>query len=130
MKASTGLVALIILLAASYTINRTYRYVISVATAKTPNCLALLGYTTREEEGRTFIVGSIRNDCGRTYGNLQITFQLPRSNDLMARSSVELPAGVAYAYGRDLKPGEIWRFKTLFPVSKDAVFQLGEITAY
>jgi hypothetical protein len=46
------------------------------------------------------------------------------------RSGVELPDAVAYAYSRDVKPGETRQFKSAVPVSKNGTFRFDGMNAY
>ncbi len=126
MKAST-LIGLIVVVAAIYAVRVGFRTVISSVTqGVSPTCLELVGKTTREDEGRTYIVGSVRNNCTRKYGSVTVVFKLDRQRGPMENMS----EGVAYAYIRDVGPGETRAFKSAFPVSKDATFRFDTISAY
>ena len=101
-------------------------YLSSRATGKAPACLALVGNTTREEEGLTYIVGSVKNSCDSEFSHVTVVFKLDRERG----PTESLPEGIAYAYSRDVKPGETREFKTAMPVSKNSVYHFGEINAY
>jgi len=61
MKASTllGLIAVVAIIYAARVGLRTL--IGSASQGVSPTCLELVGKTTREDEGRTYIVGSVRN---------------------------------------------------------------------
>jgi hypothetical protein len=99
----------------------------TVATAtKTGSCIALTGSTTNEQEGRTYIVGTVRNSCDHTIGSVTVTFKIdPRPG--VAETGME---AIAYAYSRDVKAGETRKFKTMMSVAKDATFHFGGINSF
>jgi hypothetical protein len=126
MKASTllGLIAVVAIIYAARVGLRTL--IGSASQGVSPTCLELVGKTTREDEGRTYIVGSVRNDCTRKYGSVTVVFKLDRRPG----PTESLPQGIAYAYIRDLVPGETRPFKSAFPVSRDTTFLFDAINAY
>jgi hypothetical protein len=127
MKIPAAILALIAILAAGYVARGWFRsYIVSMTTDKAPACLEVLGHTTSEEEGRTYIIGSIRNHCQRSFGHVTILFKLNRAPG----ASDGLPEGVAYAYGNDVKGGEVRKFKTALPVSRNAIYRFDGINAY
>jgi hypothetical protein len=86
----------------------------------------MLGNTTTEENGSTFIIGSVRNNCDRKFSSVTISFKLDSTPGPMEN----MPTGGAYAYSRDVEPGQIAQFKSAWPVSRDATFRFDGITAY
>jgi hypothetical protein len=91
----------------------------------TGECLSLVGSTTREEKGFTYIVGSVRNRCEIKFTNVTVAFKLDRPD-----SKVKLPDAPILAYARDLKPGETKSFKTDFSIDKKTTFRFDRITAF
>jgi hypothetical protein len=87
------------------------------------SCLVLTGSTTREIDGVTRIIGSVRNDCKRRFGNVTVALHLSRSD------RTNLPDPVIAGYVRDLEPGETKDFETL-PVGRNASYRLDKITGY
>ena len=78
--------------ASYYVYSVAYPYAISHATASTsPSCLVLVGSTTREIDGKTKIVGTIRNDCKRSYDHVQVEFLLDRPSSVSNANVLELP---------------------------------------
>ena len=123
MKGFLGLVAI---LAIGYYIRGVvWNRVVSSATAPTSDCLAVLGSTTSEDEGRTYIVGSIQNNCDRNFGNVTVLFKVDNPN-----ASGSFSEGVAYAYGRNVKAGEVQQFKSAMPVAKNATFRFDGVNAF
>jgi hypothetical protein len=121
MKGPGGIFVLIIVAVAGYTARAWFgSHVVSMITSKGPDCLEVLGSTTAEEEGSTFIVGSFKNNCDQGFGSVTILFSLDRTPGPLG----DLPEGVAYAYSRDIKAGEIRDFKTALPVSRNATYAL------
>jgi hypothetical protein len=127
MKIPAGIVALIVILAVRYAAGEWFRnHLVSMTTSNASSCLEILGNTTTEEEGQTFIIGSIKNNCDRSFGQVTILFKLDRTGGPMEN----LPEGVAYAYGRDVKAGELREFKTALPISKNSTYRFDGINAY
>jgi len=103
-----------------------YRQAITTATTDhTGECLSLVGSTTREEQGRSYIVGSVRNRCEMKFSNVTVAFKLDRPD-----SKVSLPDAPILAYAKDLKPGETRDFKTQFPIDRKTTFRFDKITAF
>src|SRR6266849_2488906 len=126
MKASTGILGLIAIVVLGYALNAWCRkYVSTRATGKAPSCLAMLGNTTREEEGRSYIIGSIKNKCDYKFSQVTVLFKLDREPGPME----SLPEGIAYAYSSDVEPGETREFKTALPISKNATYRFDGINA-
>jgi hypothetical protein len=88
--------------------------------------LSGLGNTTREEEGLTYIVGSIKNDCDTKFGHVTVIFKLDREPG----PTESLPQAIAYAYSSDVEPGETRQFKTALPISKNSAHHFDGINAY
>ena len=85
------------------------------------SCLVLTGSTTREIDGVTRIIGSVRNDCKQRFGNVTVALRLYRTD------RTNLPDPVIAGYLRDLKPGETKDFETL-PVGRNVSYRLDKIT--
>ena len=127
MKNPTGILVTVAILAAGYAASRLFlNHLVSMTSSKATSCLEILGNTTTEEEGATFIIGSVKNNCGRNFGQVTILFKLDRTPGPMQ----DFPEGSAYAYARDVKAGEIRDFKTAIPVSKDSTFRFDRINAF
>ena len=127
MKVPTGLLVLIAILGVIYAASGLFKdYIVSNSTGRGPACLELVGKTTREDAGRTYIIGSIRNTCTRKFSNVTVVFKLDR----MPVAAEMLPEGIAYAYVTDIAPGETRQYKSALPVSRDATFRLETINAY
>lgn len=125
MKA--GIIGLIVILGIGYAIRSVFQHTMaSVTTGSSLACLEVLGSTTAEEEGRTYIVGSIHNNCDRSFSNVTVTFKLDRTPGAFESFS----EGGAYAYARDVKAGEAKEFKSALPVAKDATFRFDGINAF
>lgn len=126
MKGST-ILALIAFAGASYWIRTSFRETMtSLASDKVSSCLALLGNTTSEENGRTYIVGSLRNNCDRSFHQVTVLFKFSRASgkpDFM-------PDAGAYAYAGDVKAGETRTFKSALPVSQDTSYRFDGFNAY
>ena len=102
------------------------RYVLAVAASKAPPCLELLGSTTTEDNGISYIVGSVRNSCDQKFSRVTVSFKI----DHQRVATGELPETVVSAYGRNLEPGQVKEFKSTMPVSKDTTFRFDSISAY
>ena len=127
MKLRTGALAVITLFAAGYAAkNWLQNYLSANATGKAPSCLDIAGSTTNEDEGATYIIGSVRNDCDRSFSQVTVLFKL----DAQPGAFGDLPEGNAYAYVRDLKPGQVRDFKTAQPVGKNASYRFDGINAF
>ena len=127
MKVPAGFLGLIAILAVVYAASGLFQdYVVSISTGKGPSCLEMLGKTTSEEEGLTYITGSIKNNCNRKFSNVTVVFKFDRAPG----PAQDLPEGIAYAYSSDVPPGEIRRFKSALPISRDSTFRLDGINAY
>jgi hypothetical protein len=98
-------------------------FVRSLSAGPEQSCLVLTGSTTREIEGITRIIGSVRNDCKRRFGNVTVALRVYRTD------RTNLPDPVIAGYVRDLKPGETKDFETL-PVGRNASYSLDKITGY
>jgi hypothetical protein len=115
MKTSSlSLIAMIVMVGS---IRWLYSFVMSKATADRSSCVALVGSSLTEKDGQSYIGGSIRNNCDSKFGQVTILFKLDRD-------------GVAYAYSRDVEPGETRTFKTAIPVSRNAGYRFDRINAF
>jgi hypothetical protein len=84
-------------------------------------CLELLNKSGSYDEYSTKITGTIKNNCGRTFSYVQITFKLFDGADNVV--------GTALANQNNLEAGETWKFSAHgFTVSKR--YRLDEITAF
>ncbi|MBZ5674039.1 MAG: hypothetical protein LAP61_07310 [Acidobacteriia bacterium] len=101
-------------------------FILSVATSKAPACLDMLGNTTTEDNGGTYIIGSIRNSCDRKFGRVTVSFKI----DHQRVATGELPEATVSAYTRDLEPGQTKEFRTSTSVSKDTSYRFDAISAY
>ena len=124
MKA--GLITLVCIFAAGYITRPLFQSFITSATSDKSACLEMLGNTTTEESGSTYIIGSIRNNCDRKFGSVTISFKLDRQHGPMENFS---EASVS-AYSRDLEPGQTKEFKSFSPVSKNTTYRFDSISAF
>jgi len=125
MKVIACIVGLIALIALRSAVQDGFQRTIVAATSdKASTCLEMLGNTTSIENGQTYIIGDIKNSCNRDFLDVTITFKLSRS------SGANFREGIAYAYSRDVKPGETRRFKSAIPISNDTVYRFDKIRAY
>jgi hypothetical protein len=130
MKISAGILALIAIFGIRYAFSGWLRdYLTTRTTGKAPVCLYLAGSTAAEEEGRTYIVGSIKNNCDRNFIDVMVLFKLDRPPGPPGPLG-DLAAPVASAYARDVKAGEVREFKTAVPVSRDTTYRFDGINAF
>ena len=122
------LLGLMIGAAASYYVySVAYPYAISHVTASTsPSCLVLVGSTTQEIGGKTTIVGTIRNDCKRSYGHVQVEFLLDRPSSVSNANVLELPVTASTS---NLTPGATAEVTTP-PFMQGVSYRVGQITGY
>ena len=117
----------IAILGVRYAVHEWYRNrLIPAVTANATSCLALQGNTTSEQDGRTYIVGSIRNNCDRRFSQVTISFKLDRPPG----ASESLPQAIVTAYVRDVQPAAAAKFKTAMPVSKNATYRFDGFSAF
>ncbi|HET8547091.1 MAG TPA: hypothetical protein VFL57_03765 [Bryobacteraceae bacterium] len=122
MKLPANVLAVVAFLAIVYAVSGWVQsYLVSATAARAASCLELLGSTTVEEQGITRIAGSIRNNCGRKYLAVQVSFKLDRTD------KSGLPPAFVFADGHDLAPGAIWEFRTS-PVAKSTAYHVDEIS--
>jgi hypothetical protein len=125
MKA--GILTLVSLLALGYITRPLFRSFITSATSDhAAACLEMLGNTTTEENGITYIVGTVRNNCERKFGYVTVTFKLDRQPG----PAENLPDAPVSAYSRDVGPGQTKEFKTVVPISKNSTYRFDAISAY
>jgi hypothetical protein len=113
--------------------------VTGAVSADAAECISFLGSTTNEQEGRTYIIGSIRNKCEYRIDSVTIHFKVQRGyEDSPTYSPVNgrnqtpyrsIQPALEYAYVRDLKPGETQKFKSALPVWNKALVRFDKITA-
>lgn len=149
MKVASSVLGLIVaILAARYVLNSAAKSLVASATTdKGATCLQMLGSTTSVQDGFTYIIGSIKNNCSQKIGNVTITFKLDRQStpDVKlpgtmsssygkpappTKSTFTLPDAVAYAYSRDVQPGETRKFKTAVHISANSTYRFDAIRAY
>lgn len=120
------IIGLIVIFGIGYAIRSVFQHTITtVTTGSSLDCLAVVGSTTTEDEGRTYIVGSIQNNCDRSFGNVTVLFKVDSGNGAFGSRE-----GVAYAYGRNVKAGEVKQFKTAMPISKESTFRFDGVNAF
>ena len=117
---------LLFILGVRYFVRGVFQGVVHQATTNSTSCLALLGSTTSEQDGHTYIVGSVRNNCTRQFSSVTVSFKLDRPRGAMQNFS----QAIAYAYTRDLKPSETRSFKSAVPLSKDVTYRFDGFNAY
>src|SRR6185436_18004749 len=92
------LFGLLVVLAVLYALRGRFRdSIVTMSNVKAPSCLEMVGNTTSEQDGHTYIIGSLRNNCEKTFGHVQVTFTLDRTDH------TNLPPPLAYVYGRNLQ---------------------------
>jgi len=124
MKA--GILTLVFLFALGYVTRHLFRSFITSATSDhAAACLEMLGSTTTEEDGNTYIIGTVRNNCERKFGNVTVTFKLDRQPGPM--ENLDAPVS---AYARDVGPDQTKQFKTAVPISKNSTYRFDAISAY
>ena len=120
-----GALALMAILVAGYAARTWFQNRLTAAGAS-PTCIDVLGHTTSEQDGATYIIGSVKNGCDRSFSNLTVVFKVDPQSGPMGN----LPEGFAQAYVRDIKPGDIRDFKSALPVPREATFRLNGINAF
>jgi hypothetical protein len=127
MKVSGVIVGVFIVLGLRLFLQHQYKTVITEATSGGPaSCLTLLGSTTRDENRMTYIVGNFRNDCKRSVSQVTVVFRVPGPAD----SKFNSRDAVLYAYERNVAPGEVRQFKTMFQAGKNSVSRFDHFAAY
>jgi hypothetical protein len=71
----------------------------STVTANAADCVSMLGNTTNELDGVTYIVGTIRNTCDHPIGSVTVIFKLEQGYG----SKSPWHEGFAQAYERDVQ---------------------------
>jgi len=110
-------------------VHNTFRKLVTgaaTASERRSACIVMAGNTTRDEEGATYIVGQIRNDCDQTINDVTISFQL----DPGPESRFNTSGAYAIAYSRDVRPGETRPFKTVVPIGRKTTYHFSKIRAY
>jgi len=74
----------------------------------------LSGTTTSEENKRTYIIGTVRNDCDRRFLTVTVTFKVSQQSMSFGNRNGEntMQDMMISAYGRNLASGESMEFKT------------------
>jgi hypothetical protein len=119
----SGILGLVAVLVVGYTLRTIYGRTVSLATTETSSCLEMVGSTTTEDEGVTYITGSFRNNCGHDIGHVTVMFKLDQAPGAFGPSQ-------AYAYGNDVKADETREFKSAMPVSNNAVYRFDGFNAF
>ena len=104
-----------------------YRFVMQKVisgTKEANTCLALVGSTTTYDNGSTYIVGSVKSDCSRTFSSVTVTFKLDSSGNDFGHDRL------VFAYGRNIAPGETLEIRTNTPVPFGATYRLDSIHAF
>ena len=128
MKIIGCILGVVALLAIRSAIQDGFKTAITAATSdQAATCLALLGSTTRVEDRATFIIGNVQNRCDRRFGDVTITFKLDRPT---TGPTNRFSGGSAYAYVKDLAPGETRGFKSEVYISSNTTYHFDKITAY
>lgn len=101
------------------------RFVGAVGSNPGTTCVSMLGNTTREENGLTYIVGTIQNTCRRPISSVTVIFKLDRP-----QGSFDGSRAIIYAYSRDLQPGESREFKSFLTIPKNSTYTFDKITGF
>jgi len=119
--------ALVVISVAGYFTRPLFEgFILSVASNKAPACLEMLGSTTTEDSGITYIIGTVRNSCDRKFSSVTVSFKI----DHQRGPTGEFPEYTASAYSRNVESGQIKEFRTSSPVSKNATYRFDAISAY
>ena len=125
MKA--GLLTLVSLFAVGFITRPLFKqFILSATSDKAKECLEMLGSTTTEESGSTYIIGDVRNNCERRFSSVTVSFKLDRQSG----PSENFPETTIAAYSRDVGPGQTKQFKTVVPISKNSTYRFDAISAY
>jgi hypothetical protein len=120
-----GILGVIAILAAGYALRVGFRHFIgSIVTDKAATCLEMVGYTTTEEENASYLIGSVRNKCDTSFGQVTVIFKVGPTPGPFG----ELPETMVSADTGDVKAGETREFKTAVP--KDASCRFDSINAF
>jgi hypothetical protein len=126
MKIAGCVLAIAAFLGFRYYISQQYQHAIAAVTSGGPSsCIAMVGSTRTEENGHTYIVGTIRNNCGRTVGHVTVTFKVDRQSESAFHSDAPV-----YAYVNDIPAGETRTFRSMFQIAKDVGFRFDRIIAF
>jgi hypothetical protein len=129
MKFLAGILAVVAIYGVRQYITDSYTTTMAaVAKGGPASCLQMLGSTTAEEDGRTYLVGSIRNNCERRVGQVTVVFSMEHAGS--STRDTWNPSSTVYAYVRDIDRGETRRFKSAFSVPNDRTFRFDRINAF
>lgn len=106
MKNLLGAIIAVVLLGGSL------RILYSRVLGRGSSCLVLAGSTTTEENNRTYIMGTVRNDCDRRYFTVTVTFKVSHQSPFANGASDSMQDMLVTAYGSNLPAGESMQFKT------------------
>jgi hypothetical protein len=127
MKIFASILAVIAILALRPVLSDWFRSSLTAAVSANPaSCVSMLGNTTNEQDGATYIVGTIRNKCEHPIGSVTVIFKLERGYG----PNSPWHEGFAQAYARDVAPGETRKFKSAMPVSKNSIVRFDKINAF
>jgi hypothetical protein len=124
VAAGLGLAGLLVL---RYVLGEGVRKVVTTASKdRVAECLTLAGSTTREEQGSTYIIGSVRNRCETRFSHVTVVFKLDRRDSKVT----SLPEASIMAYLNGVKAGETREFKSAFRIDKNTSCRFDRITAF
>jgi len=127
LKIMGGLLVIVAFFALRPVLSDMFSAGVTKAVSRNPaTCMKMLGSTTNEQDGGTYIVGSVRNDCDSTVGSVTVTFKIQMGYG----KDSPWHEGVGYAYVRNIKAGETQRFKSAVPVGKNAIIRFDKIVAF
>ena len=127
MKILSSILVVIAFLALRPVLSDWFRSaLITKVSANPATCVSMLGNTTNEQDGATYIVGTIRNTCDHRIGSVTVIFKLEQGYG----PNKPWREGFAQAYARDVAPGETRKFKSAMPVSKNSIVRFDKINAY
>jgi hypothetical protein len=145
-----GVLCVTTFLGIHYAVNEGVRRVATAAaTDQAAACLTMLGSTTTVDNGFTYIIGSIRNDCDRKFDNVTIAFKVDSgsASELTAPmmssygsktsapkmptpSKMTMPDSPILAYAKNIKPGETQKFKSYSHIGKNATVRFDGIKGF
>ena len=126
MKLAVPIIGLIAFVGFRYGLLENYRRVAAAITGPGPSsCITLVGSTTSEEHGATYIVGSIRNHCRIAISHAAIAFRVDRTSDSNYRSDAPV-----IAYAHDIPAGGTKSFKLQIWRDRNFSYRFDSITAF
>ena len=126
MKVALPILGLLAIVGLRYALLENYKHVAAAITSGRPsNCVTLVGSTTSEDNGATYIVGTVRNNCDTAIGNATIAFKVDRTSDSNFRNDAPI-----IAYARDIPAGGTKSFKLQIWRDRNFSYRLDSITAF